>query len=209
MRFPHRLLAFLLLVPSLAVASVLRFEGTPETLSGVTVYPKARFTHGGRTYSLELSGKGHLRRNWVFLTVTTSVVASYLEDPAAARRAPDMLSGVNRQRAKALTLTALLPVPASKIRLEFEKQMALNGVPADSPARSLLYRWNRDLRRGESALLVSLRRPDGTDWMVLELPGQSHPLEGRGITDDFWKVWFGRGDAHIRRLQKELLGKED
>ena len=122
MKFMSSFAIGLLILANLAEASIVKFEGAPETYSGVKIYPEAKVQTPGKWVTLKLSGRGIRSKLGGFLKLY--VISSYVEDTTTLRRAPTPMDGIRQQNVKALQLTMLTTLSAETIRSAFEQALA-------------------------------------------------------------------------------------
>lgn len=210
MRIPIKTVFTALLVTFPAWAGLAEFEGQAKTLNGVSAFPTAKVKAGDKTATLTLSGAGIRQKTKVFLTFNVYSVSSYVEDVATLRRAKSPLEGARAQKVKALKLTMLRNLSAAELRTAFEEALLANGVDLNAEhVQGVFAQWQSGMTRGQSATLVGYEKANGDEMLQIEIPTKTITVEGKSAANDFWKIWFGEGDEHIKALQKQLVGKDE
>lgn len=205
-------LAFAVAAP--ARAGLLEFVGKPaKTIEAsgqkIPVFYEARVAAKEGAQKVLLTGAGVRVKKVVLIKANVYVATSYAEDPKAVQ-AGDPLEGFRKSRTRALQLTFLRDVSASKVRDAFRDSLKENDVdPAKAPIADLLAKLDLDLPEKGKLTFVGVTGA-GDDKLVVELPNDKQiTVSGKGLVDDFWKIWFGKpADGGLESLKTDLAGKK-
>jgi len=206
-------LLFSLLVGLSAHASILEFQGTPLKKfeeSGVQVpyYPEAVLKLPGVTpeggAKLQSTGAGLREKKIVFVNVNVYLATSYMDGPAKLAEEP--LETLKKAKFRAIQLTLLRDLDASKIRDAFKDSLESNSVDPKSPGMSaLLAQISFDVKKGDTITFAGYQNADGSQGVTYEAQGKTSKASGKGLADDFWSIWFGKpADGGLERLKKAL-----
>lgn len=207
-----KLITALLLVGSIALGAdpIVKFEGKASKVGKVEgVSPEAKVTTPDGEVTLKVSGAGIRQKVKVF-TFDVYSIASYVGDVDALRKAKTPVEGVEKQKVKVLRLTMLRGLSASEIQDSFEASLDVNGVDLKSDGvKSVFKQWSADVVAGDTITLIGYPEKD-TDTLIIEVSGKKTNVviksSQKGLPNDFWKIWFGKGDAKILELQPQLVG---
>ncbi len=199
----------ILLVSSFAHASMVEFSGPiVKTVSGVAVPQDAKVKLPSGDVSLKLSGAGIRWKVKLLLKFNVYVASSYVTDVTTLRKASSPSEGIRQQKLKVLRLNMLRALSAAEIRQSFEEALITNGVDVDAEAvQSIFNQWSSGVKAGDPITMIGYEE-NGQDKIAIEVLGKTITATAKNVSFDFWKIWFGKGDAGIMALQKELVGKD-
>lgn len=199
----------ILLVSSFAHAgSMVEFSGPAIKVSGVDVLADAKVRLAAGDSQLKLSGSGIRQKTKLFLTFDVYVASSYVSDVQVLRRAATPLEGIRQQKLKVLRLNMLRALSAAEIRQSFEEALITNGVDVDAEAiQNIFNQWSSAVKAGDAITMIGYEEK-GEDKIAIEVAGKTITSVAKDISYDFYKIWFGKGDAGMMTLQKQLVGKD-
>jgi hypothetical protein len=203
-----KFLSALLLVGAIAQGSVVEFSGNVTKTGGVDVHAEAKLTTPAGAVPVKLSGSGIRQKTKLFLTFNLYTVASYVSDVQSLRRGATPVDGLRGQKAKVLNLVMLRGLSATEIRQSFEEALDSNGVDISVPEiQSIFAQWKSAVKTGDTIVITGYPEKD-KEVLVIEVGGKTITSSGPELSLNFWKIWFGKGDANMLELQSALVGKE-
>lgn len=197
---------------SQASASIVEYAGNPVSVpaSGqkVLVHPEAKLATPDGTLALKLSGHGIRTKSILLVKVNVYLAASYVEDPKALNSS-DPLAGIQSSKGKILKLTLLRAMSGADIRSSFEESLDYNGVDLNETAIANVFeQFNFSGNAGDTFTLIGYPGSGSLERLVIELPNKTIEEEGKDLSFNFWKVWFGKPlDSGLETLKKALTGK--
>ncbi len=163
---------------------------------------------------LYLTGAG-MRVKTFFFNMDVYAISSYIStNPTAIDPKLDVtkiLGQIRESKMKALEMTMVMNLTDEEIRDAFSKALGLNNINVDVPPLSeLLAKINFPFPSKTKVTIVGYTKDDLTDVVRIERPGKPALVaEGRGLSNDFWKVWFADTgeDDNLKNLQKQLINQ--
>ena len=195
-------------------AALLDFRGTPARtidVSGLSIpvfaeaFPKPA---GGASQErgLVLSGAGIRKKAILFLDINAYAAAAYFEPGTHFAVDRDPMEAVTKSSMKAIQLTFVRGVSKGQVLDSFTKSLKANGADMESSlVKNAVRDLSYDMPLGSQMTLLASRQENGSETLWFETPQGITHSDGPGVSDTFFKIWFGAAsDGGMGELKKML-----